>query len=144
MVPSILILTCNILICRELAKNKSKSRFLKNQQTAERVRRDNRRMALTQITLSFLFLAVTLPRSVAILVYISLRTEVSLSIVKVSDLVVIFYLNSNIFLLLAKNKPFRAQFIDLFASNDDRRRRSSSFPSYQLNTTTNHTKSTQT
>lgn len=116
--PSIIIFTTNILIIFELRK--SRMRTLSNKPMENAKVKSNRRMAITQLILASLFLSVTLPRSITVFFFILYRSQVSYFFAKVFDLIMCFYFNSTVFILLVHNKPFRNEFTALIG-NESRR-----------------------
>ena len=74
---------------------------------------ENRRTAKTQLILAFLFLLVSLPRSLSIAVFIFYRTDLSYVIFKMFALLSVVYFNSTLILLLVQNSAFKKQFDSL-------------------------------
>ena len=117
--PSIIIFTTNILLIGELKK--SRSRFLNDKSTENQKEKSNHRLAVTQLILASLFLAVTLPRSVTSVYFIINKTHVSFLFTKIFDLIIWIYFNSTIFILLAHNKPFRRELKALILNSGESR-----------------------
>lgn len=156
--PTILICTLDILLIFEL-KSKSKSKTTtQNNHSANnnnnnkngkmkikrRTKNNNshHRIAKTQMIFSFLFVLVSVPRSVTLVAYAELfpeelnvpvaitklneSVELKFFLIKLFDLISSIQFNSIFFILLVHNKPFRQKFHQIFGHKllvDDSSRR---------------------
>lgn len=108
--PTVLIFVLNILLVNELKRSKAKCLANSSHQKRMRIRRENRRMAKTQLVLSFIFLLVSVPRSVVIIAYILQRTEWTYFLVKLLTLISYIYCDSTLVILLLHNRTFKEHF----------------------------------
>lgn len=122
--PSVVIIVVNILLYKELTTSKLKLTNVREKQL--RVRLENRRTAKTHLFYSLAYLFISVPKFIAIILYIVFRNDFNFLLLKLINLLSHVYFNSTLFILLAKNVPFRSKFICyvLACRPDDWRRQS--------------------
>lgn len=113
--PTIIIFVVNILLFRELTRSKLKLTNIREKKI--RMRLENRRLAKTHLFLSLAFLLVSVPRSITIAMFIISRTDFNYFLLNLSTLLSFFYFNSTLFILLAKNPPFKENFFSVLSAS---------------------------
>ena len=120
--PTMLIFILNIMLWRELKQSRAKFVKITLQVKTMKNRLENRRLAKTQLILAFLFLIVSLPRSISTVFFIIYRGDISFLVFKILALLSLIYLNSTLITLLVQNNAFKKQFYSLVFSFKSRRR----------------------
>lgn len=96
----------NILLYQELGKSRAKSNTVIKKNNIW----DYRRMVKTQLLFAMLFLTITLPLSIAMVLYSRNRSHNRYLWLKFFNLISSIYFNSTIVILLIQNRRFRANF----------------------------------
>lgn len=110
-VPSVLIVIFNILLFNERKSSKKRISHSYTSQQKIKIKSDLNAMVKTQMLFSLVFIVITLPRSITLLIYFKTPNDFNNAVSTFFELISYIYFNSSFLLLLIQNKPFKEQFI---------------------------------